>query len=382
MLFPPRAGKRAFRSLTMLQQILISVGFLLACGLVLSILLLIAEKKILNYGTCHIDVNAGKKNLAIEGGSSLLSSLAENNVFIPSACGGRGTCAYCKVKVLEGGGQISPVEEPYLSAEERQDNVRLSCQVKVRKDLKIEIPAELFNVSRFRSRLTQKRPLTHDIFELRLELIDPATITFEAGQYVQLESPDYKGRESVMRGYSISSRPADNHYIELIIRRVPDGICTTWVFDHLKEGQEVIFSGPYGFFHLADTQAPIICIAGGSGMAPIWALIRDMRDKGIARPTTYFFGALTQRDLFFREEFKQIEDECPWFHFVPALSQEPADSDWTGERGLITDVVARHFPDASQHEAYLCGSAGMIDASIAVLSQNGMPEQNVFYDKF
>lgn len=367
----------------MLLQIAISVGFLLACGLVLAGLLLLAERKILNYGTCHIDVNAGKKDLAVDGGSSLLSSLAENNVFIPSACGGRGSCAYCKVKVHEGGGLIGPVEEPYLSPEERKDHVRLSCQVKVRRDLKIEIPEELFNVSRFRAKLVRKQPLTHDIVELRLQLLEPAAISFEAGQYVQLESADYKGRESVMRGYSISSVPSDNRHLELIIRRVPDGICTTWVFDHLQEGADVFFSGPYGFFHLSDTDAPVICIAGGSGMAPIWSIVRHMKEKGIThRPTTYFFGALTQRDLFFMDEFKQLEQECPWFHFVPALSKEPADSGWQGERGLITDVVGRHFPDASKHEAYLCGSPGMIDASIAVLKKNGMPEQNVFYDKF
>lgn len=366
----------------MLLQIAISVGFLLACGLVLAGLLLLAEKKILNYGTCHIDVNAGKKTLEIEGGSSLLSSLAENNVFIPSACGGRGSCAYCKVKVLEGGGLIGPVEEPYLTPEDRQDSVRLSCQVKVRKNLKIEIPEELFNVSRFRARLVHKKPLTHDIVELRMQLLEPDTITFEAGQYVQLESPEYKGHESVMRGYSISSVPSDTRHIELIIRRVPDGICTTWVFDHLKEGQEVYFSGPYGFFHLSDTDAPIICIAGGSGMAPIWSIVRDMKEKGITRPATYFFGALTQRDLFFLDEFQKLEKECPWLKFVPALSKEPAGSGWNGERGLITDVVGRHFPDASRHEAYLCGSPGMIDASVVVLTKNGMPEENVFYDKF
>ncbi len=367
----------------MLLQIAISVGFLLACGLVLGGLLLLAEKKILNYGPCRIDINAGKKDLTVEGGSSLLSSLAENNVFIPSACGGRGSCAYCKVKVLEGGGLIGPVEEPYLTPEERKDNIRLSCQVKVRKDLQIEIPDELFNVSRFRTKLVHKKPLTHDIVELRMQLLEPDTIEFEAGQYVQLESADYKGHESVMRGYSISSVPSDNHHLELIIRKVPDGICTTWVFDHLKEGQELFFSGPYGFFHLSDTDAPVICIAGGSGMAPIWSIIRDMKEKGIShRPTTYFFGALTQRDLFFLDEFRQLEKACPWLQFVPALSKEPDDSGWSGERGLITDVVGRHFPDASQHEAYLCGSPGMIDASIAVLRNNGMPEENVFYDKF
>ncbi len=366
----------------MLVSILISVGFLLACGLVLAGLLVLAEKKILNYGTCHVDVNSGRKVLDVEGGSSLLSSLAEQNIFIPSACGGRGSCAYCKLKVHDGGGLIGPVEEPYLTPDERKDHVRLACQVKVRRDLQIEIPDELFSVSRFRAKLVHKKPLTHDIVELRMQLLEPASISFEAGQYVQLESADYKGHESVMRGYSISSLPSDDRHLELIIRRVPDGICTTWVFDHLKEGAEVLFSGPYGFFHLSDTQAPIICIAGGSGMAPIWSIVRDMKEKGIARPTTYFFGALTQRDLFFLDEFRQLEKDCPWFKFVPALSKEPADSGWTGERGLITEVVARHFPDASQHEAYLCGSPGMIDASVAVLTKNGMPEQNVFYDKF
>ena len=367
----------------MLIPILISVGFLLLCCLILAGLLVLAEKKILNYGTCHIDVNSGKKVLDVDGGSSLLSSLAEKDIFIPSACGGRGSCAYCKLKVMEGGGMIGPVEEPYLTPEERKQNVRLSCQVKVRKDLRVEIPDELFSVRRFRTRLARKKPLTHDIVELRLDLLEPGTISFEAGQYVQLESPEYKGHESVMRGYSISSLPSDSKHLELIIRRVPDGICTTWVFDHLKEGDEVFFSGPYGFFHLSDTPAPVICIAGGSGMAPIWSIVRDMKEKGIAhRPATYFFGALTQRDLFFLDEFKQLEKECPWFRFVPALSKEPADSGWTGERGLITEVVARHFPDASKHEAYLCGSPGMIDASIAVLKKNGMPEGNIFYDKF
>lgn len=366
----------------MLLQIAISVGFLLACGLVLAGLLLLAEKKILNYGTCHIDINTGKKILDVDGGASLLSSLAQQDIFIPSACGGRGTCAYCKLKVIDGGGLVGPVEEPYLSPEERKDNVRLACQVKVRRDLHVVIPEELFSVRRFRARVAHKKPLTHDIVELRVELVEPKTISFEAGQYVQLESPEYKGHDSAMRAYSISSVPSDARHVELLVRLVPDGICTSWVFEHLQAGDELALSGPYGFFGLADTQAPVIFIAGGSGMAPIWSIVRAMKEKGLARPATYFFGALTQKDLFFMDEFKKIEQECPWFHFVPALSKEPADSGWTGERGLITDVVGRHFPDASQHEAYLCGSPGMIDASIAVLKKNGMPEQNVFYDKF
>lgn len=366
----------------MLLQIVISVGFLLACGLVLAILLILAEKKILNYGICKIDVNTGRKVLEVDGGSSLLSSLAEHEIFIPSACGGRGTCAYCKLQVLEGGGMIGPVEEPYLSPKERKDNVRLACQVKVRKDLRVAIPEELFSVRRFRARVEHKKPLTHDTVELRLELIEPDTINFEAGQYVQLESPEYKGHDSVMRAYSIASRPSDTHHLELVVRLVPDGICTLWVFELLKAGSELELSGPYGFFHLAETQAPIICIAGGSGMAPIWSIVRDMKEKGLTRPTTYFFGALTQQDLFYMDELRQLEKDAPWFTFVPALSREPENSGWTGERGLVTEVVNRHFPDTSRHEAYLCGSPGMIDASIIVLKNNGMPEANIFYDKF
>ncbi len=366
----------------MLSSILISVGFLVACGLVLAGLLILAEKKILNYGVCKLDINAGEKNLEVDGGSSLLSSLAENDIFIPSACGGRGSCAYCKLKVLEGGGMVGPVEEPYLTDEERADNVRLSCQVKVRKDLRVEIPEELFSVRRYRAKVEHKRSLTHDIVELRLELVDPNDIAFVAGQYMQLESAEYKGRDSVMRAYSISSVPSDKKRVELIVRLVPDGICTTWVFDHLEEGDECFVSGPYGSFRLSDTDAPILFVAGGSGMAPVWSMLRDMLEKGNQRDAMYFFGALTQKDLFFVDELKQLEQELPNFKFIAALSNEPEGSDWKGERGLITEVLGRYVPDATNHEGYLCGSPGMIDACVAVMAKNGMPEERVYYDKF
>ncbi len=365
-----------------LHSILIGAGFLTVTGIVLAALLVLAEKKILNYGECKIDINAGEKEFTVDGGGALLFALAENGIYVPSACGGRGSCAYCKVKVLEGGGVIGPVEEPYLTPEDRQNNVRLSCQVKVRNDVKIEIPKELFLVRKFSGILEHKKPLTHDIVEVRIRLREPASIDFVAGQYVQLESPEYKGRESVMRAYSISSVPSDKEHIELNIRRVPDGICTTWVFDHLKEGDKVAFSGPYGDFQLQDTDAPIICIAGGSGMAPIWSILHDMIEKGIRRPTTYFFGAREQRDLFYHEELQKLEKEHDWFRYVPSLSGEAEDSDWQGERGLITDTVKKYFPDAAQHEAYLCGSPGMIDACVTVLTDGKMPEDKIYYDKF
>jgi Na+-transporting NADH:ubiquinone oxidoreductase subunit F len=366
----------------MIGEIALSVGFLISMGVVLAGMLVVAERKILNYGTCTISINDGDKELGVAGGSSLLSSLAEHDIFIPSACGGRGSCAYCKVAVHEGGGIITPVEEPYLSPEERAKGIRLSCQVKVRNDLRISVPAELFSVRRFTATLERKRPLTHDIVELRIRLDDPPRIDFTAGQYIQLESKEYKGRDSVMRAYSISSPPSDPTHLELIIRRVPDGICTTWVFDHLEEGERVRLSGPYGEFHLSDTDAPIIFIAGGSGMAPIWSMLRDMRERGTRRPATYFFGAVSQRDLFFVDELGALEREQSWFTFVPSLSREPEGSDWRGPRGLVTAAVTEHFPDCSGHEAYLCGSPGMIDACVKVLTEATMPEEKIFYDKF
>ena len=360
----------------------LAVAFLSGTGLVLSALLILAERKILNYGACKISINEGQKQLSVDGGSPLLFNLAENDIFIPSACGGRGSCAYCKVRVTQGGGPVGPVEAPYLSPEEQEEQVRLSCQVKVRNDLSIIIPEELFLVKRYAGIVERKRPLTYDIVELLIKLQEPPNMEFVAGQYVQLESEEYKGRDAVMRAYSISSPPSDKERIELIIRRVPNGIMTTWVFDYLEEGQRIQLSGPYGQFCLTGTDAPIVFIAGGSGMAPIWSMIQDMVEKGLERPTTYFFGALTQKDLFYVDELRKLEEKYPWFRFVPALSNEPEDSDWTGERGLITDVVAKYYPDVSSHEGYLCGSPGMIDACVAVLTQGRMPDSCIFYDKF
>ena len=362
--------------------IITSTLFLVISGSILALLLVLAERFILNFGPCTIDINGGEKKLDVTGGGSLLSQLASQNIFVPSACGGRGSCAYCKVTVDAGGGVITPVEDPYLNPEERSKNIRLSCQVKVRGDVAIRIPREYFSVKRYRGRVMTKKQMTHDIYELRIKLLEPADIEFTAGQYAQLESQEYKGNEPVMRAYSISSVPSDRNHVEFMIRKVPGGICTTWVFDHLKEGQEVRLSGPYGEFRLRPTEAPILFIAGGSGMAPIWSMLRNMKETGTVRNALYFFGAQTQRDLFLMDELRQLEKEMPGFRFIPALSNEPADSGWTGDTGLITDVVARHVPDASMHEAYLCGSPGMINACVNVLKKAGLPEEKVYYDKF
>ena len=366
------------------QVVLVAAGISCALAAGLSFLLVVAEKYLVNYGTCTVDINDGGRTIEIPGGDSLLNTLRNEGIFIPSACGGRGTCSYCKLKVLEGGGPLLPTEEPLLVPAEVADNVRISCQIKVRNDLKIEIPDELFAIREFRGTVERIRDLTHDIKELRIRLIEPETIDFAAGQYIQLRAPAYGDNpDAVYRAYSMSSSPDDHGYIETIIRLVPGGICTAWVFEHLAEGDEVLLNGPYGDFRLSETKNDMVWIAGGSGMSPFWSMVRYMKAHGIERNTKYFFGSVSAKDMYFLEEMAALQKELPWFEFIPALSAPAPEDNWTGEVGLITEVVDRHTPsDNPTLEGYLCGSAGMIDASCKVLAAKGLGEDRIFYDKF
>jgi Na+-transporting NADH:ubiquinone oxidoreductase subunit F len=366
----------------MVTALLISVGAVSGISAFLALLMVIADATIANYGEVKITIN-NDKELDIRGGKPLLGTLMEEGIFIPSACGGRGSCGLCKVKVTEGAGQFLPTELPWLTEEERADNVRLSCQLKVKNDMFIEIPEELFNVKEFRSTVSRMRDLTHDIKEVTLELIDPAEIEMIPGQFVQLQTPEYElTDEPVYRAYSVSSNTKDTRHVELEIRLVPNGICTTYVHNYLKEGDEVIFNGPYGDFHLRDTDREIIFIAGGSGMAPIKSILLSMADEGNPRRARYFFGARSARDLFLVEKMRELEQQLPNFTFIPALSNPEPDDNWDGETGLITDVVDRHMESGDNVEAYLCGSPGMIDACIKVLTDKGVPEELIYYDKF
>jgi Na+-transporting NADH:ubiquinone oxidoreductase subunit F len=364
-------------------QIAVSACLAAVLSSTLAVLLLVAEKRLTNYGRCAIDINDGGRTLDVRGGGNLLMTLKNAGIFVPSACGGRGTCAYCKVKILDGAGPVGPTETPLLSEQEIKDNVRISCQCKVRNDLKVEIPEELLSVREFLGVVEKIADLTHDTKELRIRLIEPAEIKFTAGQYVQLEAPPYGGsRESVFRAYSISSVPSDTGRLELVVRLVPGGICTTWVFEHLKEDEEVTFTGPFGDFHLSDTDSEMVWIAGGSGMAPFWSMVRHMKEQGVGRKCTYFFGAVRRRDLFYVDELTKLSTELDWFEFVPALSAPEADTEWTGETGLITEVVDRRVASADGCEAYLCGSPGMIDAAVKVLKDKGFTPDRIFFDKF
>lgn len=365
-----------------MTQIITATIVLSALSGLLTILLLIAEYFFASYGECAIDVNDGEKNFKVEGGASLLSTLAGQKLFLPSGCGGRGSCGTCKCKVLEGAGPLLPTETPYLSDEEQKNNVRLSCQIKVKNDIKIEVPEELLSIKEFETVVEKIVDYTHDIKGLRFKLPEGETIKFKAGQFVNLFNKPYEDvKESTSRAYSISSPPSDKKALELIIRYVPNGMVTTYVFNHLKEGDKARIIGPFGDFYLRDSDREIVCIAGGSGLAPIRSIILDMVDRNITnRKATFFFGAVTQKDLYYVEEFKSIEKEHDWFKFVPALSNDKSEHPY--ENGLVTDVVANHYDSLADFEGYLCGSPGMIGACVKVLTEKGLPEERIYYDKF
>jgi Na+-transporting NADH:ubiquinone oxidoreductase subunit F len=285
--------------------------------------------------------------------------------------------------VTEGGGPVLPTEEPHLTAEEIGGQVRLSCQIKVRTDLAIEIPEALFSIRQFQGVCDTIKDLTHDIKLVRIRLIDPPEITYKAGQYVQLEAPAYGDNpEPVYRAYSMASTPSDRKHIDLVIRLVPGGICTTWVHTILKEGDPVCLNGPYGDFVLRETDRDILFVAGGSGLAPIRSFLFQMVEEGSERDAVFYFGAVGKRDLYMVDEMAAFEKKLPHFRFVPALSKPAPEDAWTGEAGLITEVIDRLESDPKEKEIYVCGSPGMVDAVEKTLTARGVPAERVFYDKF
>jgi Na+-transporting NADH:ubiquinone oxidoreductase subunit F len=364
------------------SQLLIGIGAICGVTTFLAILMVIADATIANYGEVTVTINEDKE-ITVEGGKPLLGSLMEQKIFIPSACGGRGSCGLCKVKVTSDVGDYLPTELPWISDEEKAQSIRLSCQLKLKKDIAIEIPEELFNVKEYTAEVASLVDLTYDIKQVTLKLIDPPEINYRAGQYIQFVVPEYEmSAEEVYRAYSMASIPSNKDVVELEIRLVPNGICTTYVFNYLKEGDQVTLNGPYGEFCLNDSDKDIIFIAGGSGMAPIKSMLYNMAEKGIDRQATYFFGARAVRDLFLIDKMKELEERLPNFRFIPALSEPLPEDNWSGETGLITDVLDRHIESGDNTEAYLCGSPGMIDAAVNVLTKKGIPEELIFYDKF
>ncbi len=357
-------------------------------GAVLAAVISVLDSIVNNYGQVRIDINAGKKQLTAKGGPPLLRLLADNGIFLPSACGGRGACGVCKCRIDSDVGPVLPTETPYLSPKEIESRVRLACQVKVKADIAIQVPEEVFYVKQCKGTVEAIEDMTYDIKRVRIRLDDPKEIEFVAGQYAQLVVPPYDSiKDYIQRAYSMSSVPSDRGALEFYIRLVPGGALTTYVFKYLKPRQKIELTAPYGEFRMRNTDAIKLGVAGGSGMAPLKSIILDMLEKGQTdREFWYFFGARAVRDLYYLDELRAIEKKWPKFHFVAALSEPLPEDKWAGEVGLITNVLDKYLrtviaKDRSK-EGYLCGSPGMIDACVKVMQNNGITSDNIFYDKF
>jgi Na+-transporting NADH:ubiquinone oxidoreductase subunit F len=348
---------------------------------VLAFGLIIAERFLVNYGICKLDINAGETPLEVEGGQTLLSTLYSNDIFIPSACGGKGSCGHCKITVDNGGGPILPTETPYLTRGEIRSNVRLACQVKIREDIFVRIPSDLLNVKLFDASVEYTRELTHDTREVRFKLSEPAEIIQRPGQYIQVQAPSPDG--PVFRAYSISSPAYDKNAVELMVRLVPGGIGSTYIHN-LQEGDPVAFTGPYGDFYLNENpEVEIVCVGGGCGMAPMKNIIYSIYDKHPERVCWLFFGCRTTKDIFYLEEFKELAEKHSNFNLIYALSDELTDGEqWDGETGFVHLAVDKHLEANIDRQAFLCGPPPMIDAVMRVLEDKGLAEQDIFYDKF
>ena len=348
----------------------------------LAIWLMISERLLVNYGVCKLDINAGEKPLEVAGGQTLLSSLYANEIFIPSACGGKGSCGHCKITITAGGGPVLPTETSYLTRKEIRSSLRLACQVKIREDLYVRIPSDLLNVKMFTSIVESTVDLTHDIKEIRLRLDDPHEILHRPGQYVQVQAPSVD--EPVFRAYSISSPVYEPNIVELVVRLVPGGIGSTYLHN-LQVGETVNFTGPYGEFVLnKDPSVEIVCVGGGCGMAPMKNIIYTIYNKWPERSCWLFFGCRTTQDIFYLEQFEELAKKHPNFHVVYALSDELGNQDekWDGETGFIHLAVDKNLKENIARQAFLCGPPPMIEAVTRVLEEKGIKPEEIFYDEF
>ena len=357
-------------------------------SVLMAVMISVIDAIVNNYGEVVVDVN-GKKQMTVKGGSKLLGTLADQGIFLPSACGGRGSCGACKCQVESDVGPYLPTETPYMTDKEMKENVRLACQVKVKADIKVKIPEELFNIKKLQCVVEKITNVTYDIREVLLKMPEGTDLTYLSGNYGQFEVPKYGDlKEPTARGYSFASNPQNKSHLEFLIRLVPGGAVTTYVHNFLKVGEKINIIAPIGEFYVRDTEAAMICVAGGSGMAPFKSIFNDMIAKGTMgkRPIWYFFGARTTKDMYYLDWLWSLDKEYENFHFVPALSEPQPGEKWDGATGLITNVLDSYLvdkiPDSVPKEGYLCGSPGMLDACMVVMRKNKMTEDKIFFDKF
>ncbi len=348
-----------------------------AFALAVAVLIIFVDRVINRYGPCKIVINDDKEFVG-DGGKTLLKMLFENKYFIPSACGGKGTCGYCKLKVLEGGGGILPTEALILSEKEQADYYRLACQLKVKEDMRVEIPPEYLEIQEYVGEVVHNKLVTSDITRTRIKLESPKDMKYKPGQYIQVKVPSDGNPE--FRAYSMASNPDEGGEIEVNVKQIPEGLGSAYIHQ-LEQGSRIEFSGPYGdFFLKTESHREIICVAGGVGLAPIKSIVMFWEAHELKRDLWLYYGARTMKDLYDHDYFVSLAEEKPRLHYYPALSEpEP---EWNGEKGFIHVVIENNLTNGTNCEAYLCGPPIMIDAVTEVLISKGVPKERIWYDKF
>lgn len=403
-----------------------SIAIFLLVMLLLVWLLLFARKKLMPQGKVKITIN-DEKELETDPGSTLLSTLAANKIFIPSACGGGGTCGMCHVQVNSGGGSILPTEKGFFTRKEQMNNWRLGCQVKVREDMEICVAPEIFGIKKWECEVVSNHNVASFIKEFVVKLPEGETLDFKSGGYIQIDVPkvvvDFKDMdiekeyhdewdkfnmwdlkmknpELIYRAYSMANHPAEGNIVMLDIRiatppwdgkkgkfmNVNPGICSSYVFS-LKPGDKVTISGPYGEFFIKDTDNEMMFIGGGAGMAPMRSHIFDLFEtKKTKRKATFWYGGRSKRELFYQDHFEKIEKENPNFKFNVALSEPLEEDNWNGNTGFIHQVIydnyLKNHPEPEDIEYYLCGPPMMNDAILKMLDNLGVPEEMIMFDDF
>ena len=410
-----------------LQHAIFGVAVFLIVILTFVGLLLYARKKLTPQGNVKIAIN-GENELNVEPGSTLLATLTNEKILLPSACGGGGTCGVCRCQVLDGAGDILATETGFFTRKEQQNHWRLACQVKVRGDLKIHVPEEIFGIKKWECEVVSNRNVATYLKEFIVKLPEGEHLNFQSGGYVQIDVPaceidygkdifveeDYredwdkyrmwdlkmKNSEPCYRAYSMANCPAEGDIVMLTIRiatpppekktgkfmNVNPGVCSSYIFS-LKPGDKVTISGPYGEFHIKDTKREMMFIGGGAGMAPMRSHILDQfRTKKTDRKTTFWYGGRSLRELFYTEDFRAIEKEFPNFKFNVALSEPRPEDNWTGYTGFIHQVILENYlnnhPEPEEIEYYLCGPPMMNDAILKMLDNLGVPKEMIAFDDF
>lgn len=409
------------------QLIIVAIVAFLVIVMILVGLLLYIKTKLSPSGTVTLDINNGEKALTVNPGSTVLATLGDNKIFLPSACGGGGTCGMCKCQVLEGGGTILPTETGFFTRREQSNSWRLGCQVKIREDIKIAIPEEVLGIKKWECEVVSNHNVATFIKEFVVKLPEGEHLKFKSGGYIQIDIPkcevDFKdinvepkfhedwdnmkiwdlkmvNSEPTFRAYSMANHPAEGNIIMLNIRiatppwdrtkgafmNVNPGVCSSYIFSR-KPGDKVTISGPYGEFFLRDTDNEMMFVGGGAGMAPMRSHIFHLfHTVKTGRKVTFWYGARSKREIFYEDQFRAIEKEFPNFTFTIALSEPKPEDNWNGPVGFIHQVIydqyLKEHDTPEDIEYYLCGPPMMNAAVTSMLDNLGVPEEMVMYDDF